>query len=139
MFPQSCIEFIEGDAQGVRAAALENLRTDFKEFDSSELAHVIVKQCATVQHKTCASVLAGFSIPEQFACHSKMDIQDAAIEIDQNLFAASPHAMNRCVSQRFSGCVEPAARDTWRKKLSVFDCPPHDMRSDGAHNGFDFW
>src|SRR5690349_16751106 len=130
MFPQSWIEFIEGHAQGVRATALENLRTDFKEFDSSELAHVIVKESATVEHKTCASVLAGLCIPQHLACHSTMNIQDAPVEIDQNLFAASPHAMNRCVPHRVSGCVERTARDTWKKKLSVFDCSPHNMQRD---------
>src|SRR5438105_2970330 len=101
---QSCIEFVEGDAQGVGAAALENLRTDFKKFHSSELAHVVVKQCAIVQYKKRAGVLTGVSIPQQFACHSEMDIQDAAVQVDQDLLAESTHALICRVSSCLDVC-----------------------------------
>ena len=102
------------------------------------MAYIVIEQGAVVEREDGARVFAGFGVPKQLAGHAEMDIENATVEIDEDLLAATANVADDAAGERVRGFGEVRASHAMRRELRAFDAMPNKMRSDGAYNSFDF-
>lgn len=127
MLFEALVEFIEANPQGIRADTIKQRRHFREELDAAELANIIVKQSAVIQMEYGSCVLAGRAVPQQFACHAQVDVEDPSVEIEQDLFAATADAVYHRSLQCRRGLLQITTGYPLRKKLNIPNCAPERM------------
>src|SRR5579875_1688593 len=138
MLLQARVEVGEIDTQRIGADALEQLGESFEKFDTAELTDVVIYQGSVVELEQRARVLAGCGVPQQFAGHAEVDVEDAVIEIDENLLAAPADPLNDASGQPLRRLRMAAARHALRIEFGALDGAAGQMRRNRSNYGFDF-
>lgn len=103
-------EIIERDRKGVWSDARENLGRFFVKFEAPKLSNIVVEQCSRIEIEDGAGVFTGVGFrltlmgkvmgnPEQLSGHAQVDVQDTAVEFDEDLFAAATHSIDQRARQ----------------------------------------
>lgn len=96
----------------VRSGAGEKVWDFGVVFNTAELADIVEDQCAVVEFENGARIFGSGTVPEKFTRHAKVDVENAAVELGEDLFAATANALNSCACEGFGGGVKIRARDT---------------------------
>ena len=121
---QSFKKFSETDRERVRPGPLKNIRHFVKEFEPPELANIIVMRVPDVELEHGTRKLARHRIPEQFAGHSEVYIEDTAIQFEVDLLTAPVNTANRGASEAFDRLAKISSRDPARSDGSMPDVWP---------------
>ena len=135
---QSREKFSEIDCQRIGACACEEIRQFVEIFEAAELADVVINESAGIELEYGARKLARHGVPEQFAGHSEMHIEDAAIEFEIDLLTAPMNATDGGAGEALSRVPKIAPCDALRGDGSVPDGLAEDMGSDRTDDRFDF-
>ena len=135
---QSPEKFSEIDRERVGAGACEEIRQFVKIFEAAELADVVINERAGIELEHGTRKLARHSVPEQFASHSEMHIEDASIELKIDLLAAPMNTADGGAGEALGREPKIAPCDAMRGDGSVPDGLAEDMGSDRADDRFNF-
>lgn len=138
VFLETRIEVVKCDLQRIRPN-LAYRRWDARvKFKTAELTDVVVNECAFLEIKNGSSIFRRGGVPKQLARHAQMNVKDAAIQIEENLFAMPPYRLNHCARDTGYGLIEAISRDALRVHLGAKNFLPRYPMTDGANNSFDF-
>jgi hypothetical protein len=126
---QSFKKFSEIDRERVRPGPLKNIGQFVKEFKPSELANIIIDKDAGVELEHGARKLARHRIPEQFAGHSEVHIQDTVPQFEIDLLAAAMNTADRSAREAFDRLAKISPRDPARRDGSMPDRVTKHVRS----------
>jgi len=135
---QSREKFSEIDRQRIGSGACEEIRQFVKIFEPAELADVVINESAGIELEHSARKLTRRGVPEQFASHSEMHIEDASFEFEIDLLAAPMNMSDGGAGEALGRAPKIAACDAMRGNGSVADGLAEDMGSDRADDRFDF-
>ena len=135
---QSCEKFSEIDCQRVGAGACEEIRQFVEIFEAAELADIVINESAGIELEHGARKFARHGVPEQFAGHSEMHIEDASIELEIDLLAAPMNMADGSAGEALGRVPKIATCDATRGDGSMPDSLAEDMGSDRTDDRFDF-
>jgi len=101
-----------------------------KEFESPELANIVVNESAGFELEHGTRKLARHRIPEQFARHSEVYIEDTAIQFEVDLLTAPMNLADRCAREAFDRPTKISSRDPARCNRSMPDGMTEHVGSD---------
>lgn len=108
---QSREKLSEIDCQRVGTGACEEIRQFVEIFEAAKLADVVINESAGIELEHGARKLARRSVPEQFAGHSEMHIEDASIELEIDLLAAPMNTADGGAGEAFGRAPKIAPCD----------------------------
>jgi len=135
---QPCEEIIEAESEGVGTGAAEKGRRFREILEAPELAHIIVEENTAIERQNRTRVLAALGIPEQLARHSEMDKEQAAVKIEENLFAAAAHTLDDCARQAARRLRMIAPRNALRTDFGMPDSSAGHVFGNGPNDCFYF-
>ena len=131
-------KLFECDGERVGAGFGEEIRHFGVVFDAAELTDVVKDESAVVEFEDGAGIFGAFAIPEKLAGHTEVDVQNATVELHEDLLAAPAYALNFFASERFCSGGPWGASHAVGGELDVLDGVPGDVRRNGADDGFNF-
>lgn len=135
---QAFEEFVEGDLQSVGADSCEGGRQGGKKLDAAKLADVVIDQRTAIEMEIGAGVFAAVGVPQEFPRHAEVDVEDATIEFNQDLFAMTADPFNAAAGEGGGGFSKATACDAVRVEFGVVNRAADNVGRDGADDGFDF-
>ena len=144
MLRQALDEIVESHGQGVWPDARQHLRHGGIEFHSPEHARVVIDQRSVFKLKDGSGVFRWLKVcfsggrPKQLSGHAQMDVKQAAIKVDENLFAATPDSLYSGSAEAGSSQGVVLARHSMREQNRGLNRFPVDVRRNRADHGFDF-
>ncbi len=132
-------EFGFGHGKSVGSRAREESGNFGVVFDAAELPNVIEDECPVVEFENSAGVFAAVGVPEKFAGHAKVHIEDAAIKVGENLFTATGDTFNGGAGESLGGGLERCTGDAMGEHFRVEDGVSGNVGRNGTDDSFDFW
>jgi hypothetical protein len=110
----------------------------FKEFKAPELAEVIEYQRASIEVDYGARMFSRHAIPEQLTGHAEVYIEDASIELDEDLFALAADGLDGAAGQQVGSSAQAAASHQMGVAADAENSPAWQSSLQGADYGFNF-
>lgn len=136
--PQALVEFIEADFKRVRPDSGELLREAGVIFKAAELPDIVKYEAAGIQFQNRARMLTRNRVPQQFAGHAQMNVEESQIQFGQNLFAAPAQSHNSPSSKQTRCPMKIASRHQGRRKDCARNRLPLQVRRKRSDDGFNF-
>ena len=135
---QAAKKLFKADAECVGSFVFQVGGELFKEFKAPELADVIKHQRAGIEVDDGARMFPCHAIPEQPARHAEVHIEDAPVELDEDLLALAADGLDGAASQKIGGAGQTAASNQMGVTAGVENSTPWQRSLQGADNGFYF-
>lgn len=97
-------EFFGGNSESVGAGFGEKIGNFGIELHAAELPDVVKDESAVIEFKNRPRVFGALAIPKKLAGHAEVDVEDAAVELYEDLLAMATHAFDSLGSERFRSC-----------------------------------
>ncbi len=136
-FPETSVEGFGFDQQRVGPGLGYIGRNLGKELHAAKLPDIVVDEDSAIQFEDGPGVFARSRIPEQIAGHPEMNIEEAAVEVYQDLLAVTANRENAGAGERAGRSVAIAARDAMRGERYCANLLAQKEGRDRANDGFD--
>jgi len=121
-------KIIERDVECIRPQSLRAVQQPRAPLDSPEMADVVVNQKAFVELENSARVGARLGIEQQLAGHPQMNREHALFQLQHNELAVPPDRLHKLIANAPTKHGEFLAHHVMRRKFSIQDAPPGDLR-----------
>jgi len=128
---QQLQKIFERDVERVRTQCLRPLQQSGAPLNAAKMTDVVIDQQAFIKSKNGTRVRAGLLIEQQLAGHSKMDGENAVVQLEHDELAVAAHQIHRLIAHVPAQLWElltdymvrgklrvqySAARESWRQR-----------------------